>query len=215
MNKLIPVVVFAFTIAALSGCSAGGLPGGAPGAGNAAAPSSAGSGSSAAAGSGSGSKSGGAATSGSQCATARTALAKVVTSTLSQPYQRADVCNFGVGPNGNLSGAALGALYGDGVVVKYDASDADNSNYQAALDAYGGAKSLSGVGTAAQYYDGGNGDPQVFARTATAFCMVQTSFNDATEVGLSKPSGSRTIGASDVPALAAKLGAICTALFGN
>jgi hypothetical protein len=207
MRKLIPLVVFAVAVAALSGCSTGSLPGGASAGGSVAAPSSAGSGS--AAGSDTSAKSG------STCATARAALAKVVTGSLSQPYQRADTCNFGVGPNASLSGPALGALYSNAVVVKFDAADADNSNYQAALDAYADSKPLSGVGTAAQYYDGGNGDPQVFARTATSFCLVQTTINDATQVGLSKPGGSRNIAAADVPKLASELGGVCTALFGN
>jgi hypothetical protein len=206
MRKFVPVIVLAIAVAALSGCSAGGLPGSASAAGGAAAPASTASGSGAA---GSSSKSG------STCATARSALAKVVTGTLSQAYQRADTCNFGVGPNASLSGPALGALYSNAVVVKYDAADADNSNYQAALDAYAGSKPLGGVGTAAQYYDGGNGDPQVFARTATSFCMVQTTINDATQVGLSKPGGSRNIAAADVPKLAGELGGVCRALFGN
>ena len=203
MRAVVPVAVVVFAIAALTGCSSGGLPGGAA-AGGAPAASSGGTSSTPPKASSGG---------GSFCATARTALAKVVTGPLSAPYQRGDTCNFGVGPNGNLSGAALGALYGDGVVVKFDSPDT-GSNYQASLDAYGGAKSLSGVGTAAEYYDGGNGDPQVFAKNATAYCLVQTSFNDATEVGLSKPGGSRTIGESDVVGLATKLGGICTALFG-
>jgi hypothetical protein len=207
MRKFVPVVVLALAVAALSGCSAGSLPGSSSAGGGAPAPSSAGSGS--ASGSNSPAKSG------STCSTARTALAKVVTGSLSQAYQRADTCNFGVGPNASLSGPALGALYSNGVVVKYDAADADNSNYQAALDAYAGSKPLSGVGTAAQYYDGGNGDPQVFARTATSFCLVQTTINDATQVGLSKPSGSRNIAAADVPKLASELGGVCRALFGN
>jgi hypothetical protein len=69
------------------------------------------------------------------------------------------------------------------------------------------------VGTEARYYDGGNGDPQIFARTSNAFCDVQTFFNDASEVGLTKPSGSRTITAADVPKLASELGIVCTALF--
>ncbi|HEX4444114.1 MAG TPA: hypothetical protein VHZ81_11125 [Galbitalea sp.] len=201
MRAVLPATVVVFAIAILTGCSSGGLPGNAPAAG---APASTGTSSTAPK-----TNPGG----GSFCSTAHDALAKVVTGALSAPYQRADTCNFGVGPNGGLSGVALGALYGDGVVVKFDSPDT-GSNYQAALDAYAGSKSLSGVGTAAKYYDGGNGDPQVFAKSATAFCLVQTSFNDATEVGLSKPGGSRTIAAADAPGLAAKLGAICSALFG-
>jgi hypothetical protein len=208
MRAVVPVVVFAIAAAALSGCSTGGHPGGAAAGSTGVATAPPASGQTTAP------KAKGGATSGDVCSIARTALAKVVTASLSQPYQRGDTCNFGVGPNGNASGPALGALYGDSVVVKYDSPDT-GSNYQAALDAYGGSKSLGSVGTAAEYYDGGNGDPQVFAKTATAFCLVQTSFNDATEVGLSKPSGARNIGAPDVAGLAAKIGAVCSALFGN
>jgi hypothetical protein len=205
VRKIIPLVTFVIAVAALSGCSTGALPGGsAPGA----------SGPSAAASGGSGSNSGSGATAANACEIAHTALAKVVTATLSAPYEKDSVCYFGVGPNGSQSGSALAQLYGDSVYVGYSTSDVD-SQYQAAAAAYSGSKTLGGVGTQAQYYDGGNGNPQIVARTSGALCTVQTSFNNASEVGLSKPSDSRTIAASDVPRLASALGGVCTALFGG
>jgi hypothetical protein len=205
VRKIIPLVTFAIAVAALSGCSTGALPGGAaPGASNPSPAASV----------GAGSNSGSGATAANACSVAHTALAKVVTAMLSAPYEKKNVCYFGVGPNGGLSGSALSQLYGDSVFVGYSTSDVD-SQYQAAVQAYSGSKKLSGVGTEAVYYDGGNGNPQVVARTSGGFCSVQTNFNDATEVGLSKPSGSRTIGAADVPKLASELGGVCTALFGG
>jgi hypothetical protein len=148
------------------------------------------------------------------CGIARTALAKVVTASLSAPFEKDNVCYFGVGQNAGTSGSALTHLYGDSVFMGYSTSDVD-SQYQAAAAAYSGSKKLSGVGMQAQYYDGGNGNPQVVARTSGALCSVQTNFNDATEVGLSKPTGSRTIAAVDVPKLADELGGVCSALFGS
>jgi hypothetical protein len=205
VRKIIPLVTFAIAVAALSGCSAGALPGGS--ASGASSPS-------AAAGADSGSSSGSGATAANACTTAHTALAKVVTASLSAPYEKDNVCYFGVGPNGSQSGSALAQLYGDSVFVGYSTSDVA-SQYQAAAAAYSGSKNLSGVGTQAEYYDGGNGNPQVVARSSGALCTVQTNFNDAAEVGLSKPSDSRTIAAADVPKLASKLGGVCTALFGG
>jgi hypothetical protein len=209
MRVIFPVVAIAISAAALTGCSSGGLPGGAAGSGTAGGTSNSATGNA-----GGSSQSGSGATSANQCSIANDALKKFVTGALSQPYQRGDTCHFGVGPNANLSGAALVALYGDAVVVKFDSPDTGD-NYQAAIDAYGGSKPLGGVGSEAQYYDGGNGDPQVFAKSASAFCLVQTSFNDATEVGLSKPAAGRNIAEADVPGLAAKIGTVCSALFGS
>ena len=207
VRKIIPLLTFAVAAAALSGCSTGALPGGsAPGGSN--PPAAASSGPT------SGSDSGPGATAANACGIAHTALAKVVTAALSAPFEKNNVCYFGVGPNGSQSGSALAQLYGDSVFVGYSTSDVD-SQYQAAAAAYSGSKKLSGVGTQAQYYDGGNGNPQVVARTSGALCTVQTNFHDATEVGLSKPTDSRTIAAADVPKLAGELGGVCSALFGG
>jgi hypothetical protein len=203
VRKIIPLLTFAIAVAALSGCSTGGLPGGS---------AAGGSNPPAAASSGSGSGSG--ATASNACGVAHDALAKVVTAALSAPFEKDNVCYFGVGSNASQSGSALAQLYGDSVFVGYSTSDVD-SQYQAAAAAYSGSKKLSGVGTQAQYYDGGNGNPQVVARTSRALCTVQTNFNDATEVGLSKPTDSRTIATADVPKLAGELGGVCTALFGG
>jgi hypothetical protein len=209
VRKIVPLLTFVVAVAALSGCSAGSLPGGSASAGS--NPSAAAdSGSS----SGSNSGSGPGATAANVCSVAHTALAKVVTGSLSAPYQKDNVCYFGVGSNGSQSGSALAKLYADSVYVGYTTSDVD-SQYQAAAAAYSGSKKLSGVGTEAQYYDGGNGNPQVVAKTSGALCTVQTNFNDATEVGLSKPTDSRTIAAADVPKLASELGGVCSALFGS
>jgi hypothetical protein len=210
VRKIIPLLTLVVAVAALSGCSAGALPGGsAPAASNPPAAAS-----SAQTGGGSSTKSGGGVTAANQCDIAHDALAKVVIATLSSGYLKGDVCYFGVGPNGTVSGSALAELYGDSVYVAYTTSDVD-SQYQSAAAAYSGSKKLGGVGSQAQYYDGGNGNPQIVARTSGALCTVQTNFNSATEVGLSKPSDSRTIAAADVPKLASDLGGVCTALFGN
>lgn len=200
MNKSVSLITLALAATLLSGCAA-------------AAPSG-GTGASGGGASGSGSGSGTVANSGNECSIAHDALAKVVTGTLSAPYQKGDTCYFGVGPNGTKSGSALAGLYGDSANVRYTTT-AVASEYQGAKVAYSGSKPLTGVGTEAAYYDGGNGNPQVIAHTSGGFCDVQTSFNDATEVGLKKPSGSRTIAEADVPKLAADLGAVCTALFGG
>jgi hypothetical protein len=148
------------------------------------------------------------------CAIAHDALAKVVTAPLSAPYLKGDTCYFGVGPNGSQSGARLAQNLSDSVFVRYSTSD-PAGDFSGGKIAYSGSKTLSGVGSEAAYYDGGNGNPQVLARTSNAFCSVQTNFNDASEVGLTKPSGSRTIAETDVPKLAADLGGVCTALFGG
>jgi hypothetical protein len=133
---------------------------------------------------------------------------------LSAPYQKGDTCYFGVGPHGSQTGAALAQNLSDSVFVRYSTSD-PTGDYTGGKIAYSGSKPLSGVGSEAVYYDGGNGNPQVLAHTSSAFCSVQTNFNDASEVGLSKPTDSRTIAAADVPKLAADLGGVCTALFGG
>ena len=208
MRKIIPLLTFAIAVAALSGCSSGALPGGsAPGTTN--PPASA---------AGSGSNSGSGTTSATECGTADKALAAFVPGTMSAPYQKGDACYFGVGPNGNLSGATLAQQYGDVVVVQYSTSDVD-SQYQAAKDTYGGSgvQKLSGVGTEANYWGGVNdeGTPQVWARTANAFCVVQTHLNTAAEVGLAKPSGSAVISKADMPKLAGEFGSVCSALFGG
>jgi hypothetical protein len=119
-----------------------------------------------------------------------------------------------VGPNGGQSGAGLAQNLSDSVFVRYSTSD-PTGDFTGGKMAYSGSKPLAGVGSEAAYYDGGNGNPQVLARTSRAFCSVQTYFNAASEVGLTKPSGSRTIAEADVPKLAADLGAVCTALFGG
>ncbi len=202
MRTLIPILTLVLAATALSGCAAATTSG---------AANSSSSGSSSSGSSSSGGSSGGGATAANECSIAHDALAKFVTS-LSAPYQKGNVCNFGVGPNSTKSGAALGQLYGDTLNVRLVTSDID-SEYQGAKDSYSPTTPLSGVGTEAEYHDGGNGNPQVFARNATDFCDVQTSFNDASEVGLTKPSGSRTISAADVPKLASELGSVCSALF--
>lgn len=192
MRKTVALTLaaIAVTASALTGCSAATPSGTSPGGG------------------------GGSATSANACATAHDALAKVVTATLSAPYQKGDTCYFGVGPNGGQSGAALAQNLSDSVFVRYSTSD-PSGDYAGGKIAYSGSKPLSGVGSEAVYYDGGNGNPQVLAHTSGAFCSVQTNFNAASEVGLTKPSGSRTIAESDVPKLAADLGGVCTALFGG
>jgi hypothetical protein len=195
VRKYIPLITLALVATALSGCAA------------ASSGSGSGSGSAGAGSSGAG------ATAANQCSIARDALAKVVSGTMSAPYLKGTVCFFGVGPNASKTGAALAQDYSDSVTVSYvTTSDAD-TQYQGTILAYGGSKPLSGVGSAARYHDGGNGNPQVFAETSSSFCDIQTYFNDASEVGLTKPSGSRTIAAADVPKLASELGAVCTALF--
>jgi hypothetical protein len=145
-------------------------------------------------------------------------LAKFVSGTMSAPYQKGYICYFGVGPNGTKSGATLAQQYGDVVVVQYTTTDVDGE-YRAASQNYGGPgiKNLSGVGTKAQYWGGLNneGSPQVFARTAGAFCLVQTRFNEATEVGLTSPGGSSVFAGADMPKVAAEVGGVCSALFGN
>jgi hypothetical protein len=185
----------ALVVAALTGCSAGTLPGGSNGGAAAAAGGT-----------------GGGATAANECTVAHAALGKVVTRALSSPFQKDDKCYFGVGPNGTKAGADLAQLYSDSVVVRYTTTDVA-SEYQGGKIAYSGSKPLNGVGTEAAYYDGGNGNPQIVARSAAAFCSVQTFFNDASEVGLSKPAGARTIAEADVPKLASDLGAVCNALF--
>ncbi|MDP9027686.1 MAG: hypothetical protein M3N46_09015, partial [Actinomycetota bacterium] len=145
---------------------------------------------------------------------AHDALAKFVAGPLSAPYQKDETCYFGVGPNGSKTGTALMQIFGDSVNVRLVTTNVGDQ-YQAANIAYGGSQPLAGVGSEAKFYDGGNGNPQVFARTSKAFCDVQTNFNDASEVGLTKPSGSRTIAEVDVPKLASSVGAVCTALFGG
>jgi hypothetical protein len=222
MRAFIPVLVFVVAVAALSGCSAGTLPGGATGSGPAA---TSGGGSSAApaavAGSGSGSKSksGSGATSATECSIAGKALATFVTGTMSSPYQKGTDCYFGVGPNGTLSGATLAQQYGDVILVQYGTSGAD-SQMAAANQVYGGGKGveqLSGVGTEAHYWGGLNdeGSPQVWARTSGAWCIIQSHLNSATEVGLTAPGGSAVIAKADMPGLGAKFGSVCTALFGG
>ena len=214
MRKIVPLLTFVVAVAALSGCSAGTLPGGsAPGASNpSAAASSAGSGGS------SGTKSGSGASAATECAVAAKTLATFVSGTMSSAYQKGDACYFGVGPNGTLSGATLAQQYGDVIVVQYTTSGVDG-DFQAASQTYGGAgvQKLSGVGTEANYWGGENdeGTPQVWARTASAFCVVQTHLNAASEVGLSKPSGSAVIAKADMPKLAAEFGSVCSALFGG
>ena len=204
MIKILSLFVLAVSAATLAGCAstASPSPGGSAGTAGSSGPST------------SSGTSGSVVSAADECATAKTALAKFVTGAMSAPYQKGDTCFFGVGPNGAATGSALAGLYGDVVHVQLTTSDAA-SQYQAATVAYSGSKPLSGVGTQAQYYDGGNGNPQVSARTDSAFCLVQTYFNAASEVGLTKPTDARTIAAADVPKLAAEIGSVCTALFGG
>ena len=201
MRESVTLLTLIVAVTLLSGCAASSSAGTGTGSGNAGSAAS-------------GPGGGGGVTSANECSVAHDALAKVVTGGLSAPYQKDDVCYFGVGPNGSKSGASLAQIFADSVNVRYITSDVD-SQYQGAKLAYGGSTALSGVGTEAQYYDGGNGNPQVFARTSTAFCDVQTNFNDASEVGLTAPAGSRTIAAADVPKLASSIGAVCSKLFGS
>jgi hypothetical protein len=154
----------------------------------------------------------GPATSANQCAIAETAFAKIVKAPLSSPYKSAKFCYFGIGKNSTKRGDALSLLSGDMVQVAYSRSNVD-SLYRAATQLP--SQSLSGVGSEAVYWDRGDGQAQVFARTSSASCWVLTNFNSASEVGLQKPAGSRVIGKADVRRFASELGTVCNALFGR
>jgi hypothetical protein len=212
VRTFIPVVVFVVTVATLSGCSAGAPPGSATGGGSSSsAPGAAAPAAPKAA-------SGSTATSSDQCMIAAKVLAKFVTAPLSSPYQKGENCFFGVGPNGTKSGSVLAQQLVDSIIVKYTANDVNN-DYQSAQLNYGGESNvgtLSGVGTKANYWGGleGNSSPQVWARSGNAVCIVQTHIK-AAEVGLTSASASADVAKSDVPNLAAKVGGICAALFGN
>jgi hypothetical protein len=155
---------------------------------------------------------GAAATAQNQCQITHDALAKVVVGSISAPYKRGKICYFGIGKNSGKHGAPLGLISNDVVQVAYKRTDVA-SLYRAATG-LPGTKPLDRVGSAAEYWDRSDGNAQVFARTSDAFCWVIPDFSSATEAGLDEQTGARIISKADVPVLAAKLGGVCTALFG-
>ncbi len=202
MPKLLPLVIVGVVVTLLSGCSAAASAGGGGSSGGSA-------------GSSSSPAQGGSAPASVNCSTIKTALAKVVSIPISDGYKHGDgVCTFGIGPNANTSGTALTQLYSSVVNVTYSTSDVD-SKFTGAQDSYGGAKPLTGVGTKAGYYDGGNGMPQVFARSGGAFCAVQPFLAAGSDVGLANATtAGRIIEGADVPKLASEFGGVCQTLFG-
>jgi hypothetical protein len=82
------------------------------------------------------------------------------------------------------------------------------------VDAQSKLKKISGVGTQAVYYTGGTGVPQVVAYDGSKVCGTHLFLSDATAVGLTPPaSGLQLVADADTPALAAKVAALCTAVF--
>lgn len=204
----------------LAGCSGSGAGGGGQGgSGTAGAGSSASSGSSVSSGVG-GPVTDGGSTAHVDCAAFSTAVKGLFPQGASAPLSGQGTCAWGIGPNATADAAALGQSLTDIFTLGFTYGDDAETQYQGDSGALTGGGSnlvkIPGVGSAAVYYDGGTGVPQVAAWSGKVSCGSHLFLSDATEVGLtSTGDAGRPIAAGDTAALAAKIAHVCAVGWGQ
>ncbi|MEP6480614.1 MAG: hypothetical protein ABJA94_01260 [Rhodoglobus sp.] len=128
--------------------------------------------------------------------------------------QTPQTCVWGVGSNASATADVVGQSFSDIFSLSFSYGDDAEVQYQGDDgEITGGAANLTkidGVGTAASYYDGGTGIPQVSAWSGKVACGAHLFIDDATTVGLaSTGDGTHIVAASDTGALAKKVAEIC------
>lgn len=146
------------------------------------------------------------------CAAIKSAtLTALLTVPVGEPYDEGSgACEFGVGANAGLRGSAVQTTNGDSLLAQLipgiGASEyTDDTTRQPVTP-------LAGIGDQASFV---TGDPlKVFALKGKDFCLIQLNISDASAVGLPADS-SGTIPDQDATAIATKVGALCTDMFGG
>ena len=210
------LAAFSLAAAALTGCSAlaSHLPGSQPSSGgdstsngstsNTSAPSSAG-----------GPVTGDGSNTKVNCSAFTTAVTALFPGGASSALQQtADTCVWGVGSNVTASADVLGQSFNDILSISCSYGDDAKLQYQG-MDGEitGGGSNLTkidGVGTAASYYDGGTGLPQVSAWSGKVACGTHLFISDAATVGLTTTGDTNHIvAAADEGGLAKKIAEVC------
>lgn len=150
--------------------------------------------------------------SGQGCAAIKSATLKaLLTVPVGEPYDEGSgACGFGVGANAGLHGSAVQTTNGDNLLAQLipgiGASSYDDYTSRQPVTP------LAGIGDQASFV---TDDPlKVFALKGQDFCLIQLDIDDESAVGLPADS-SGTIPDQDATAIATKVGAICTDMFGG
>ncbi len=149
------------------------------------------------------------------CGAFNSAVAALFPDGASAPLQQmSDTCVWGVGSNVSASAEDLGQSFTDVFTLNCSYGDDAETQYQGDDgELTGGAANLtkiSGVGSAASYYDGGIGLPQVSAWSGKVACGSHLFISDAATVGLSSTGDpNHIVSAADEGQLAKKIAEIC------
>lgn len=149
------------------------------------------------------------------CDAFNSAVAALFPDGASAPLQQLpDTCVWGVGPNATASADDLNQTFSDVFTLHFDYGDDAETQYQGDDgELTGGAANLtkiSGIGSAASYYDGGTGLPQVSAWSGKVACGSHFFITDAATVGLTSTGDpNQIIASADEPQLAKKIAEVC------